>query len=115
MLVTVAIGIFSIRGTIIKSRKEASEKVKSQILEATEAVKKHVDDKISDVSHRFEAAEDDIEDIETDMKEMVADLGEVCSKLQKHDYILEGLVPDFKKFKETFYNFKTSVDSKISN
>jgi archaellum component FlaC len=116
--IAVVVGALQIRSTINNSRKENEHRVYSAIDEATIKVKAHVDEKINDISHRFERderiiedSEDDIENIEKDMKDMVKDFQTMCQKLSKQDYIITDLVPNFHELKDEFYKFKRAIET----
>ena len=111
------VGVFTIRNEIKKGRDEANMRIASQIRSEGSSVKQFIDERFGVVDSKFQVvdtkiqnSEKEIKDIETDMKQMVFDFKTMCDKLSKHDYIIEGLVPDFKALQEKFYTFKVAVD-----
>ena len=117
VLTAVIIAAFSIRSSVTNARKENEKQIESKMEAKTNEIKLHVNEKINEVRYRFSQNErdikdsqDDIEDIEKEIKQMNTDLRSVCTKLSKYDYVVEDLIPDFKKLKGQFYEFKNAVD-----
>lgn len=125
VVMTGIVATFTIKSAVGKLQVERDSKTDAKINLKTEELKTHINEKINEVRYRFSQNEqnikdsqDDIEDIEKEIKQMNVDLHEVCNKLSKHDYIIEDLKPNFKQLKGDFYKFKSEVDrmkSKPSN
>ncbi len=62
---------------------------------------------------KIQKTQEDIKDIEVDMKQMVFDFKATCDKLQKHDYIIDTTLPEFKSLQQEFYRFKFAVDREL--
>ena len=118
--IAAVVGVFTIRNEIKKGRDEANMRIASQIKNEGSSVRQFIDERFGVVDSKFQVVdnritsdEKDIADIEVDMKQMIHDFKEMCEKLSKHDYIIEGLVPDFKQLQDKFYGFKGKVDKTV--
>jgi TolA-binding protein len=125
VVMTGVVATFTVKGAVKKLQEERDTKTDKKIDTKTEELKQHFNERINEVRYRFSQNErdikdsqDDIEDIEKDIKQMNVDLHQICTKLSRHDYVIEDLIPNFKKLKGDFYDFKSEVDkipSKPSN
>ena len=111
------VGYIGIINHFKKTKEEERMSIVSQLKTETSSVKEHIDERLKTVDSRFEAVDDklekdreDIKDIEVDMKQMIYDFKDMCAKLQKHDYIIESVTPEFKILQKDFYEFKAAVE-----
>ena len=111
MIMTVIIGLVTIKSSWAKSQKDRDQKFSTEI-------KTHLDEKVQEIRYRFDSNErsiaenkEDIEDVEEEVKQMRVDFAKICEKIQSHNFILDQLTPDFKNLKGEFYKFKGMVDS----
>ena len=96
---------------------KSEERIKNWISKSDERIlndfkenMKVVDGKFNVVDTRIKKDEEDIEDVEDDMKQMVQQFRDMCDKLSKHGYIIDTVIPEFRKLKSEFYNFKNAID-----
>src|SRR6187431_879633 len=111
------VGYFGIVDRMKRMKTEERMAIISQVKTEATDVKQHINDSLKIVDSRFESVntrlnknKEDIKDIETDMKQMVFEFKDMCKKLQKHDYIIESVTPEFKGLQKEFYKFKSSVE-----
>ena len=121
VIITGTIGTFTIRNEIKKSKKEQSEKLDKKIESVATTVTTHIDKKLNSIDNKFDKVndrididEEDIQDIETQMKQLVLDAKETCDKLSKFDYIEKNVIPDFQKVIRDFYRFKAKLDAQAA-
>jgi len=108
------VGVFTIKNEIKKGKEEQNRRIEEFITSATNKVSDHVDDTLKVVDTRLTKDEDDIADIETDMKQMVRDFKQMCDKLSRHDFIIDTVLPDFKALQKEFNHFRVAVDTELS-
>ena len=108
------VGVFTIKNEIKKGKEEQNRRIEQFITSATNKVSDHVDDTLKVVDTRLTKDEDDIADIETDMKQMVRDFKQMCDKLSRHDFIIDTVLPDFKALQKEFNHFRVAVDTELS-
>ena len=112
------VGLNQLRISWNDKQEKSEERIKAWISESdTNLVnyfKEHIkviDGKFNNVDTRMSKDEEDIEDVEDDMKSMVKQFTIMCDKLSKHGYIIDTVVPEFKQLKIEFYRFKNAVDT----
>ena len=117
-----AVSYFTIRNEFKKSKEQERLAIIGQMKTESESIKSHLDETIRLVDSKFKVQEtrmdkndDDIKDIEVDMKQLQYDLKSVCEKLSKHDYIVQAITPEFKALQKEFYTFKTTVEHTLKN
>ena len=108
------VGVFTIKNEIKKGKEEQNRRIEQFITSATNKVSDHVADSLKVVDTRLAKDEDDIADIETDMKQMVRDFKQMCDKLSRHDFIIDTVLPDFKALQKEFNHFKSAVDTELA-
>ena len=112
------VGINQLRISWNSRQEKSEERIKNWISQSDKNLadnfKEHVkviDGKFNVVDERIKKDEEDIEDVEDDMKSMVKQFTIMCDKLSKHGYIIDNVVPEFKQLKKEFYRFKNAVDT----
>ena len=112
------VGINQVRTSWNDKQEKSEARIKSWISESDNNLinnfKEHVkviDGKFNNVDTRISKDEEDIEDVEDDMKSMVKQFTTMCNQLQKHTFVIESVVPEFKQLKREFYRFKNAVDT----
>ena len=120
VLITGITVTFTVRNDVKRGRQEQREQLQRQIDGVANKVTGHIDKKLDKIDSQFEKVnyridvdEEDIGDIELQMKQLVKDAKETCDKLSKFDYIEKQVIPDFKKVIIDFYKFKAKVDSNL--
>ena len=118
VIITGTIGTFTIRNEIKKSKKEQSEKLDKKIESVATTVTTHIDKKLNSIDNKFDKVndrididEEDIGDIEEQMKQLVKDAKDTCDKLSKFDYIEKHVIQDFQRVIRDFYRFKAKLDA----
>jgi len=111
--IAAVVGVFSIKNEIKKGKEEQNKRIEQFIMSATSKVSDHVADTLKVVDTRLTKDEDDIADIEDDMKQMVRDFKEMCDKLSRHDFIIDTVLPDFKALQKEFNHFRIAVDTEL--
>ena len=113
---------FTVRDQLRKAKREQREWFESTVKNQTTAVVNQVRDEFKVVDERFKVTDvsmsknkEDIADIENDIKTMTSDLKDICTKLSRHDYIVDEVLPEYKQLREEFYKFKSSVDANLFN
>ena len=114
-------GYFQVTAKMKREKEEQNQRLfermdlkTTHIIDSVKDEFKVVDSKFNQVDTRINKEEEDIEDVEDDMKSMVAEFKTMCEKLSHHDFIIQDVLPDFKSLQREFYNFKQSVDLKMS-
>lgn len=117
-VVGAVVGINQLRISWNDRQEKSEERIKDLISESDNNLinnfKEHIkviDGKFNNVDTRIKKDEEDIEDVEDDMKAMVKQFTTMCEKLQKHGYIIDSVIPEFKQLKKEFYRFKNAVDT----
>jgi uncharacterized protein YbcV (DUF1398 family) len=118
MIGGIIFGIFQIKAWNDRRAEKSEERFQGWIKESDARVIDHInknaevtDSRFKIVDTRMVKDEEDIEDVEDDMKQMVKQFQQMCDKLSKHGYIIDTVVPDFHKLKTEFYKFKNAVDT----
>ena len=118
VVVTGIVGTFTVRSEVKKGRQEQAQKLDKKIESVATTVTTHIDKKLTSIDNKFEKVndridvdEEDIGDIEEQMKQLVKDAKETCDKLSKFDYIEKHVIPDFQKVIRDFYRFKAKLDA----
>jgi len=112
--IAAVVGVFSIKNEIKKGKEEQNKRIEQFITSATSKVSDHVADSLKTVDTRLTKDEDDIADIESDMKQMVRDFKEMCDKLSRHDFIIDTVLPEFKSLQKEFNHFRIAVDTELA-
>ena len=114
-------GYFQISAKMKRDREEGERRLfermdtkTNQVIDTVRDDLKVMDGRFNQVDTRIQKEEQDIEDVEDDMKSMVSEFKTMCEKLSHHDFIIQDVLPDFKSLQREFYNFKNSVDLKMS-
>src|SRR6188768_1647913 len=91
---------FTVRDQLRKAKREQREWFESTVKNQTTAVVNQVRDEFKVVDERFKVTDvsmsknkEDIADIENDIKTMTSDLKDICTKLSRHDYIVDEVLP----------------------
>lgn len=110
IVVAVIVGLFQIKESIKKRSEEQQEAIKTMISTSDTNIISHIDDRLKIVDKELEKTKEDIQDVEGEVKKMKEDFSKICETITKHNFIVEEVLPDFKKFREQFYEFKGAVD-----
>lgn len=120
LAVGAAVGFFQIKGYITKMKQDQSIQIQKMIDTSGDKVTSHFDEKVKLMDSKFttydtklDKNEEDIQDVEVDMKNMVQEFKAMCDKLSKHDYIIDGIVPEFKSLQKEFTIFRTAFDNSL--
>ena len=105
------VGVNQLRISWRSNQEKSHQQIKEMISESDKNIIKSIDDKFHTVDTRITKDEEDIEDVEDDMKSMVKQFTVMCERLQKHGFIIDNVVPEFKQLKREFYRFKNAVDT----
>jgi len=120
-LIAMAIGgVVGYLGIVDRMKKNKAEErmaIIAQMKTNATDVKSHIDERLKVVDSKFESVhtklsknKEDIADIEVDIKQMVFDFKGMCEKLQKHDYVIESVTPEFRLLQRDFYKFKSAIE-----
>ena len=105
------VGINQLRVSWNSKQEKSEQRIKDLITESDKKILDHFEKNIEVMDTRITKDEEDIEDVEDDMKSMVKQFTVMCEKLSKHGYIIDNVVPEFKQLKKEFYRFKNAVDT----
>ena len=118
VVVTGVVGTFTIRSEVKKGRDQQAERLDTKIQSVATTVTSHIDKKLQNIDNKFDKVndridvdEEDIGDIEEQMKQLVKDAKETCDKLSQFDYISKNVIPEFQKVIRDFYRFKAKLDA----
>ena len=114
------VGIQQLRSSWIRRTEKTEERIQDWIKNSDDRLIDHMNKNSEVTDKRFEVVdtriakdEEDIEDVEDEMKSMVKQFQSMCDKLSKHDYIIDTVVPEFKDLKRKFYTFQNAVDTHL--
>jgi len=107
------LGVQQLRSSWIKRTEKTEEKIQDWISKSDQRILDSIDKNVQVTNSRFEKDEEDIEDVEDDMKLMVQQFKDMCERLSQHGYIIDTVVPEFKELKKEFYKFKSAVDTNM--
>lgn len=110
IVVAVIVGLFQIKESIKKRSEESEKKHASQITDAKNEILDKLDVKLQSIDTEMAQNKEDIEDVEDEVKKMKDDFSKICETITKHNFIVEEVLPDFKKFRDEFYQFKGAID-----
>jgi hypothetical protein len=120
MSVGAVLGIMQLRASWLKRTEKSEERIQEWIAKSDDRILNQLsknaevtDSRFKVVDNRIAKDEEDIEDVEDDMKLMVEQFRQMCDKLSKHEYVLDDVMPEFKGLKKEFYEFKHAVDHKL--
>jgi hypothetical protein len=121
-IMAVVAAYYQIKKHIKDSKEEQRVWITDEINKSGTSVVTQVKDNLRVIDERFRLTEtahkenkEDIEDVEDDIKQMDKDLKDICSKLAKHDYVIDSVLPEYKRLKEDFNIFKQSVHANLLN
>lgn len=110
IVVAVIVGLFQIKESIKKRGEESEKKIVNLVTTAKNEIVDKLDTKLQSMNTEISQNKEDIEDVEDEVKKMKEDFSKICETITKHNFIVEEVLPDFKKFREQFYEFKGAVD-----
>ena len=105
------VGINQLRVSWNSRQEKSEERIKDWISQSDKNIIDKFEKNVDLIDSRITKDEEDIEDVEDDMKSMVKQFTTMCEKLQKHGYIIDTVIPEFKQLKKEFYRFKNAVDT----
>ena len=105
------VGINQLRVSWNDKQQKSEERIKDWISQSDKNIIDKFEKNVDLIDSRITKDEEDIEDVEDDMKSMVKQFTTMCEKLQKHGYIIDTVIPEFKQLKKEFYRFKNAVDT----
>ena len=114
------VSFFSVKKYIKEAREEQQQLIDNKISAGVEKVISHIDNSDREIKEKFRTTDtkldrnqDDITDIEKDVKILEEDFKTLCQKIGKHDYFIDSVFPEYIDLRDSLHKFKSKVNENL--